>query len=340
MIELSSDAETFLICSVHLVGMTVWALFQAGKLTGSTVTKGNPMPRAFADVETEFNNVLARLKLLSPFQNQNFESELAGHAKTLGDLSKEMAINPPVPIPPVTQTMIDDLRNEINFTLIEVDLYDPNSVLRDNRKLLYTEAGNWARHFSTVRMTVLTFAITTSVGIMAWRWQEVFAECGSDNLSLISVPVSILWGSGTAVFWAFTYYTFSQIGRQMAKRPQLPAKFDEKFKPRSAPFDYAALVVPVLTGCVWWLVHDKKVTGLEAWANMLCFYTVLGLIMPLAIWLELAKLQPNEDWRKWPAWLKIVVVLVAVGVATLLGFFCVRGLFCFFGEQFSSPMES
>ena len=42
-----------------------------------------------------------------------------------------------------------------------------NSVIRENQKLLYEQDSEWARHFSTVRMTVITFTITACTAIVA-----------------------------------------------------------------------------------------------------------------------------------------------------------------------------
>jgi hypothetical protein len=43
---------------------------------------------------------------------------------------------------------------------------------RDLWTLAYTESGEWARHFSTVRATVTTFLVGVSVGVLSFGWDK------------------------------------------------------------------------------------------------------------------------------------------------------------------------
>jgi hypothetical protein len=113
-----------------------------------------------------------------------------------------------------------------------------NVLCRDNAKLLFQEAGQWARHFSTVRMTVITFTITTCTAIIAWKWgkREV------DN-AMVANSAAFLWVLGVTVFWIFTIATYREVDKQ---RKVLPLFLNKTIKRKQSRFDWASLVISVL----------------------------------------------------------------------------------------------
>jgi hypothetical protein len=179
--------------------------------------------------------------------------------------------------------------------------------LRDNRKLHYQEAGQWARHFSTIRMTVMTLTITTCVAIIAWKWQPIFNDqTKGDSIKMLATIVGILWGTGVITFWLFTYHTYSQIRRQQEKRPFLPSSFSDHAKPNSAQFDGASLVVPVLTGIsLYYFIRAYPCLG-AFWEIVLWSFFALSCLFPFGLWFLL------NGWKGRLAALTVLFVLLVM----------------------------
>jgi hypothetical protein len=178
-----------------------------------------------------------------------------------------------------------------------------NTQFRPNRTLLYQEAGQWARHYSTVRMTVLTFAITTCTAIVAWKWQST----GPKELETIAIPVGVMWTAGVLIFWVFTKNTYRQVRRQMEKRPLLPCSFGEDYGRRNVPIDGASFVIPILSGLFVYAV-DKATPCAGIWIKTgLWSFVTLGIIVPLGIWCHL------NEFNKWK-WVLPLTALFAAGI--------------------------
>jgi hypothetical protein len=91
----------------------------------------------------------------------------------------------------------------------------------ENRRTVYDDAGEWSRHYSTVRMTVATFVITTCVAIIALTGdQESVSRRVGDS-------VCLLWLLGLAIFYAFTRLTFKERNRQLNHRIKMPLAANE-----------------------------------------------------------------------------------------------------------------
>ena len=120
-------------------------------------------------------------------------------------------------------------------------LTTPNVICRDNAKVLFQEAGQWARHFSTVRMTVATFTITSCTAIVALASKKD----GLASPSEVIDPVVILWILGLSVFWIFTVATYRQLYHQRKGFPVFlgrPLQGSVNY----LPFDWASLVIATL----------------------------------------------------------------------------------------------
>jgi len=63
----------------------------------------------------------------------------------------------------------------------------------------YSEIGNWARHNSTVRMTVTPFLITVSLSVMAFKW--------NDKRPIFIIISAAIWGLAMLLLWYFTKLT-------------------------------------------------------------------------------------------------------------------------------------
>jgi len=85
----------------------------------------------------------------------------------------------------------------------------PDSKDADIRKVLleeYHDHGEWARHYSTVRMTLGTFFITAATGIISLRWDNP-----DPGIAIVAAGVFLL---GLALFVGFTSLTFHEMNSQ------------------------------------------------------------------------------------------------------------------------------
>lgn len=156
----------------------------------------------------------------------------------------------------------------------------PPPPLQDNRKLLYSEHGQWARHFSTVRMTVMTFTITTCSAIIAWKWTGK----PPDVQSLV-YPVAILWAVGVITFWFFTYHTYKKVRSQKRLRDLIPdgiARANAK-DAGDVEVDWACFVVPVFTLGISILACQQKLIT-QRWENVVAWaFAGLSVAAPFLI---------------------------------------------------------
>lgn len=184
-----------------------------------------------------------------------------------------------------------------------------NSTFKDNRKAHFQEAGNWARHYSTVRMTVLTFTLTTCAALLAWKWQADLRPIWQ---------ISGLWLLGVLTFWTFTYHTYDRLGSQMKYRPLLPAKLNEK--PATVHLDWACLVVPAVNLGVMMFVLSEGVSVPDPWRSLWTGFTVLGVLVPFGIWLKVKRSRLFSAENRQSALLALAGIVVAGVLAYLFLF--------------------
>lgn len=67
-------------------------------------------------------------------------------------------------------------------------------------KTEYTEVGNWARHNSTVRMTVTPFLILVSLGVMSYKWD-------ARDALIFMIASSAVWAMAMFLLWYYTRLT-------------------------------------------------------------------------------------------------------------------------------------
>lgn len=165
-----------------------------------------------------------------------------------------------------------------------------NDVFRDNTRLLYQEAGQWARHFSSVRMTVMTFTITACTAIVAFLWKNGAPSVSlgqSVNIgdSLAVDAVAILWILGSSVFSLFTIATYSQIRRQQLKRPALatgPLGFS---KPRPLPIEWTSLLIGLLAAFLAWIGCHWELGLIDGLKWVLWIPVAFQFVVFLKLWL-------------------------------------------------------
>jgi len=137
---------------------------------------------------------------------------------------------------------LESLQKKIQELIVRLEpLTGVHSIYRDNRKILFQEAGQWARHFSTVRMTVITFTITSCTAILALASKTGGFVAPSD----VADPVTVLWLLGLCVFWIFTVQTYRQMYHQKKGLSLFLTKVPAG-ELTDLPFDRASAIVAAL----------------------------------------------------------------------------------------------
>lgn len=113
----------------------------------------------------------------------------------------------------------------------------------ENRRVRLQDNGEWARHYSAVRMTVTTFLVSLSLGILSFKWEP----SAPANVEFIALS-GVIWMVAVLLFLVFTRLTYQEMERARLKRKELPdgsaADGNGSFHPRQ---DVASWIVVILT---------------------------------------------------------------------------------------------
>ena len=133
----------------------------------------------------------------------------------------------------------------------------------DTRRVLlaeYSEHGAWARHFSGVRMTLGTFFLTASIGIIYQRWDKF--DPWTAGLAGITLLI------GIALFVYFSWLTYTYVNRQRAIAQDYQTKLSPGPKKRPTPIPFlkrdvlyiagGAVVFFVIAFCLWMRVGQAN----------------------------------------------------------------------------------
>ena len=116
-----------------------------------------------------------------------------------------------------------------------------------NRRVRFGENGNWARHYSTVRMTTTTFLVSLSIGILSFKWNPP-ARPEPTFLNLAGG----VWIGALCLFLAFTRYTYGEMERARLRRRALPeganAEPDKPLHPRQDVASWIMILVTIAFG--------------------------------------------------------------------------------------------
>jgi uncharacterized integral membrane protein len=158
-----------------------------------------------------------------------------------------------------------------------------------NRRTRFQEYGNWARHYSTVRMTVTTFLVSLSVGILSFKWDP---NDGPPADLFINLSGGV-WIVALCLFLIFTHHTYRQMAHARRLRNRLETG-DEYDKTKRA-------------------IHPRK----NDWASwiLIILSAVFGLLL---LCLALANIQQGTDAMCLPLRVLVVPILVLL-VALLAG---------------------
>jgi hypothetical protein len=179
------------------------------------------------------------------------------------------------------------LRLVANFT-------EESKMFMENRRTRYDDAGEWARHYSTVRMTVATFALTTCVAIIALKGDK----SSSEGKIYIGNSVAILWLLGVVIFYVFSYLSYRQSNRQRKYRKNLPTSAEDSKSTDNRGFtsmtrDFAWWTVTALTfifGC--FVVTEACQYVWELFKLAIFLLILCGIILPTCL----------GDWIKKDVW--------------------------------------
>ena len=130
---------------------------------------------------------------------------------------------------------------------------------QSNCRARYQENGNWARHYSTVRMSVSTFLIPVSLGVASFRWQPP----APPPISFLALS-GVVWCSAVLLFVLFTRLTYQEMESARKKREKLPdgvsAGNGSPFHPRSDIASYLLALLTIAYGAL--MIHLSHV---ECW---------------------------------------------------------------------------
>ena len=272
---------------------------KVGSLAGKIGNEG--CDALTAECEEELTRLSAELKKLLEKMDALPASGTAAGATPAGS----------APVP--TRDDILTLKAKTDAVLgLVMNIPEARSAFRDHRRVIYQELGQWGRHFSTVRMTVLTFTLTTSAAIIAWKWQGK----GPDAIEPLLPPVGVLWVAGVLVFWLFTYHTYKSIGSQKRMRDRMPDGIHStKTDAGDVKFDWASVAVPVLSAGLWWLAWEKGLISNKCGNALWCGFVFVGVAVPCGIFVWLNR---KAKGVRWTAIIIGVLALVAAVVGSVL----------------------
>ena len=132
-----------------------------------------------------------------------------------------------------------------------------------NRRIRYQEAGQWARHYSTVRMSVTTFLIGLSVTIVSFGWNYWDEK---PRVSSVQTAAA-LWLVAVGLFTVFTRLTF-QMARRSAdhrRKLQIDKQISTSNVSSNDPASWAVAFISLgFAYLVWWTMGGYWAAGFLA----------------------------------------------------------------------------
>ena len=150
----------------------------------------------------------------------------------------------------------------------------------ENRRALYHDAGDWARHYSIVRLTVGTFLVTTCVAILVLKPERMETDANLGN------AVALLWLIGLFVFYTFTFLTYKERNRQLEHRKLMPVDNDDgpdKKRPSGQIAQDAAAYALLVLNCLFAGLLITHEPPLEMWAALPWVIALAGSAIVLFI---------------------------------------------------------
>ena len=154
-----------------------------------------------------------------------------------------------------------------------------------NRRVRFRENGNWARHYSTVRMTTTTVLVSLSIGILSFKWNPP----AKPEPTFVNLAGGV-WIAALCLFLVFTRYTYGEMERARLRRRALPegAKLepDKPLHPRQDMASWIVIVVTAAFGLLLLSLSDGgSICPLRSRANivpwLVIFFALFGALVTL-----------------------------------------------------------
>jgi hypothetical protein len=174
---------------------------------------------------------------------------------------------------------------------------------QQNIRTRFQENGNWARHYSTVRMTITTFLIPVSLGILGFKWNP----SARPDITFIALS-GVVWSSAVILFLVFTRLTFCEMERARLKRNELPGSAAENrsasaFHPRKDAASWILICVSICYAVVLICLSNVRLWPPNLAAGALWHLRPLAYAIPGAAFVTaivaffVTLLQPECDSR-------------------------------------------
>jgi beta-lactamase regulating signal transducer with metallopeptidase domain len=202
------------------------------------------------------------------------------------------------------------------------DMNDTNEQA-ENRRAHFAESGEWARHYSNVRMTVITFVVTACVAILALKWDAdvekkmpaapsqgsapttVEAAAKTEKrvrAEVVANSVALLWILGSLVFQGFTYYTLRRMTSQLKHRGQMRMPEDPAVLPACPEFDYPSLTIPLISALfVYCLLRTSVGNVVSPFFSVLIYLLLVeSAVLPFIFYRLFAPIAQKKNSKKQP----------------------------------------
>lgn len=117
--------------------------------------------------------------------------------------------------------------------------------LLSNRRTRFQENGNWARHYSAVRMTVTIFLVGLSLGILSFKWEPKGQPLANPPELTFRDLSGWVWSAAVILFVAFTTLTYNDMTK--ARNRNLPDGAPTNRRPLRPRWESASWVVIIVT---------------------------------------------------------------------------------------------
>ena len=148
-------------------------------------------------------------------------------------------------------------RVDLLQTRLDLQVADETAEHIQNRRVRFAENGNWARHYSTVRMTTMTFLASLSIGILSFKWNPPTKP----ELTFLNLAGGV-WVAAFCLFLVFTRYTYGEMERARLRRRALPegakTEPDKPLHPRQDMASWLMVVVTAAFGLLLLSLSDGE----------------------------------------------------------------------------------
>jgi hypothetical protein len=161
-----------------------------------------------------------------------------------------------------------------------LDLPVSNNTPEDiqKRRVRFGENGNWARYYSTVRMTTTTLLASLSIGILTFKWNPP----GKPELAFLNLAGGV-WIVAICLFLAFTRYTYVEMERARVRSLALPEgekpEPDRPLHPRQDMASWIMIVATASFGLLLLSLFDRQSICPLSCANVVPWLVIFSALL-------------------------------------------------------------